>query len=725
MFEYFYYVIDGIIVFNLLLLSITGLLKQGYKSQINRFFAAFCITSSIWVTFGDMGNDIRIPAEFSIISNRIAFSAGFAMSIFLMQFIVKLVDNKKLDNFVKYALWPFWAIAIVSATPLLASGVIIQDGIYGVTWGPLAQLYTFGLLAVFLVTGHGLFYGLRHSKGIVKRRLAATAFGVGVTVPLVMMFSLILPLITGIFWFNQFSATPALILVFSMYYGVVRYHLFDIKSASVRTLAYLLSMVVLVIIYYFVVLVIGRPFFEEAFGIDHEVIDILVTLGILFIFRPVKDFFDRLTNNLFYRGYYDSEKLYANLNLISTSNTDLRGMLEKLANEIAKTLKSEQAVFLIYTRDGHHVIAGTDHQHRIIPKEIMRKEEAVYFQNTYGNKNEVAVASLLNEDSPVRILMHKYKLEVAIPLMQRDMIGYLFLGDHRTSRYTERDIKVLKTLSDGLVVAVQNALSIREIQDMNSDNLKQRIEDATKELRKSNELLHQIDNEKNEFISIASHELRTPMTVIRGFVSLLERGQLGDINDKQREVLGKISNNAKTLIELVNNMLDLSKLESGKLEFLVSNNHLDELVEKSIDEIRLLYSDKGVELRYVGAPKATIKTDAEKFTRIMLNLLSNAYKFTPAGGSVTVTATVDKSAKFANICVADTGVGIPAESIGDLFKKFFQIDNYLQRQSGGTGLGLAISRQLVEKLGGTISVESKVGKGSKFCFTMPLSYSRD
>lgn len=232
-----------------------------------------------------------------------------------------------------------------------------------------------------------------------------------------------------------------------------------------------------------------------------------------------------------------------------------------------------------------------------------------------------------------------------------------------------------------------------------------------------------LKSEKDEFISIASHELRTPMTAIRGFISILNQQHIGPINNEQKEIIDKISRNTKTLIDLVNDMLNLSKIEANKLDLQISENPIDSLVNKAIEKIQILYDSKGIALEYSGDTTKVI-TDPDKFERIMLNLLGNAYKFTQTGGNVTVSSTVNEGERLATICVADTGAGIPQASLGNLFKKFYQVDNVLTRQTGGTGLGLSICKGLVELLGGTIWVESTPGEGSKFFFTMPMSGSQ-
>jgi signal transduction histidine kinase len=174
------------------------------------------------------------------------------------------------------------------------------------------------------------------------------------------------------------------------------------------------------------------------------------------------------------------------------------------------------------------------------------------------------------------------------------------------------------------------------------------------------------------------------------------------------------------LIDFVAEMLDSSKLDAGKFVVSQVDSSLEQLVDESVEKIRLLFDSKGIKIEN-NIQSAQIKTDPGQFGRVVSNLLSNACKFTPNGGTVTISNTVDNDSHLVTICIADTGVGIPADAIDNLFKKFSQIDNVLKRQSGGSGLGLVISKQLVEKLGGTIWVKSKPGEGSQFFFTMPTS----
>lgn len=524
---------------------------------------------------------------------------------------------------------------------------------------------------------------------------------------------------TYLFWVGPAMAS---LFVIAVSYGIIRHGMFDIRLAAIRTLTYMLSLSVLVAMYYGLVLFISSFIMHDSSVADQSPLGVGLALTLLFVFQPIKKFFDRLTNKLFYRDYYNSDEFFASLNRLLTSTTNLRGLLERAANEITSTLKSENTVFFIHGLHGHYTIAGTNHNHQITKEEVEKLESLIPKNAANGNFNTI-VAAMLDEEDQIYKLMSKHHFELAIPLVRDGIIGYLFLGHHRTSRYTNRDLKVLRTVADELVIAVENALSIQEVRDVNAANVQQRIDSATKELSASNAVLRQMDSEKNEFVSIASHELRTPMTVIGGYVNLLQREQLGEINYQQKAILGKMGINIKSLIKLVNDMLDLSRLEANRLDIKLSEQSFNQLVRTAINKVKPSYEAKTIHISLQEeTSKADIKlyTDPEKFERLLVSLLDNAQKFTNPGGKVTISATVDKTIKMATIRVTDTGVGIKPEAISGLFKKFSQVDDYLQRQTGGTGLGLAISKQIVEKLGGTIDVESTVGEGSTFWFMLPM-----
>jgi PAS domain S-box-containing protein len=221
----------------------------------------------------------------------------------------------------------------------------------------------------------------------------------------------------------------------------------------------------------------------------------------------------------------------------------------------------------------------------------------------------------------------------------------------------------------------------------------------------------------SEFYSVISHELRTPLASIRGSLRLIESGVLAPSSAEAAELVQVARESADRLIRLVNDILDLKKIESGKMELHRTEIDVVELVSEAIQSLAGLAQESSVSLVYDPVPLGCLNADWDKTTQIITNLLSNAIKYSPEGGQVVVTAA--PSNDFLRIGVEDNGPGISPEDIDKLFAKFQQLDKSDRRHLSGTGLGLAITKALVEQQGGTIGIESTVGSGSRFWFEIP------
>ncbi|MFZ2125236.1 MAG: ATP-binding protein [Candidatus Saccharimonadales bacterium] len=712
-----YTIIDGLIVISILLLAALSLMNNGYKNPTNRLFVGMSIFIAIWISAGDIGLLLNTTSYLPLLTQHIATFASSVTEIFMLLLVARLADIEKFSKLLRGLLPFFWIMAILASTPLVSESITMQDQgkDYIVNYGPLTWFYiatvTFG--AFILI--YGIILGLRFSDGARRRQIKIAGISLALTALFVILLALIIPIAFEYYELSNYNYFPLLFMSLGLYYSVIRYHLFDIRLAAVRTLAYALSLGILVGIYYgLAILISGLLATGDGSLISKNPINIILIFALLFIFQPIKRFFDKLTNRIFYRDYYDSDAFLDRLNRILTSTTSLRHLLQKAAFEIATTLKSEQAFFYLITHDGRYLTAGTPAHCQLAKNHIATiQSNNNYSKATSEHKNDIIISSMLDENNPLRHLMLEHKIEVILPLMHHGLLGYLFLGEHLTSHYTSRDIKVLSMIDDSLVIAIQNALSVESIRESNTE-------------------LRQIDKIKDEFVSIASHELRTPMTIVRGYVSLLQRQQLGPQNNKQQAILNKISDNTKILIDLVNDMLDLSKLEANKLELNLGTYPIDDLIKKSIDQVELMYLAKGLQLTYFPTKQNNdanagilVNVDPVHFDRIMLNLLSNAYKFTDKG-SVTIKAALAKVEGKASdetdmviVTITDTGIGISEDDMPTLFKKFSQVDNYLQRSTGGTGLGLSICQRLVTRLGGKIGVTSVPNKGSEFWFEVP------
>ena len=225
---------------------------------------------------------------------------------------------------------------------------------------------------------------------------------------------------------------------------------------------------------------------------------------------------------------------------------------------------------------------------------------------------------------------------------------------------------------------------------------------------------------KSEFLANMSHELRTPLNAIIGFSEVLSEEMFGEVNDKQEEYLKDIHTSGQHLLSLINDILDLSKVEAGRMELNLANFHLPSAIDNALTLIRERAQRNNVTLKSTFDPALLeISADERKLKQILLNLLSNAVKFTPEGGSITVTAGMREG--MVEIAVTDTGVGIAETDLAAVFEEFKQVGTDYTRKAEGTGLGLPLAKRFVELHGGTMRLESEIGKGSTFIFTLPLS----
>ena len=254
---------------------------------------------------------------------------------------------------------------------------------------------------------------------------------------------------------------------------------------------------------------------------------------------------------------------------------------------------------------------------------------------------------------------------------------------------------------------------------------------AEAQLRQTNEQLARATRLKDEFLANMSHELRTPLNAILGMSEGLQESVFGSINERQVKAIATIERSGRHLLELINDILDLSKIESGKLELQISDVPVRSLCDASLGFIRQMALQKNIHLgTRIPDNLGSIQADDRRLRQVLINLLSNAVKFTPEGGSVTLEVRIEEAQEHGNVsppspshlcfCVIDTGIGIAPEDMGKLFQAFVQIDSSLNRQYSGTGLGLVLIQRIATLHGGTVSVDSEVGGGS--CFTVRLPY---
>lgn len=248
--------------------------------------------------------------------------------------------------------------------------------------------------------------------------------------------------------------------------------------------------------------------------------------------------------------------------------------------------------------------------------------------------------------------------------------------------------------------------------------MEKRIEERTKELRLLAEKAKKADRIKSAFLATMSHELRTPLNSIIGFTGIILKELAGPLNEEQKKQLGMVQSSARHLLELINDVLDISKIEANELKLSVSEFGVKESIEKVLGMLVPLSEKKGLELRWdISDNVGRIVTDKRRFEQVLMNLMSNAVKFTEKGS---ILLSCRREGDSYVISVKDTGIGMEKKELERIFEPFSQIDTGLSRKYEGTGLGLSISKKLLELMGGKIFVESEPGKGSTFTVVIPV-----
>jgi signal transduction histidine kinase len=291
---------------------------------------------------------------------------------------------------------------------------------------------------------------------------------------------------------------------------------------------------------------------------------------------------------------------------------------------------------------------------------------------------------------------------LAVPMMKEGrVVGGIFIFRPEARPFTQKQIDLVSTFANQAVIAIENARLFNEI-------------------REKGQQLEAANRHKSEFLANMSHELRTPLNAVIGFSEALLEKMFGELNAKQEDYLRDIHSSGRHLLSLINDILDLSKIEAGRMELELSEFSVPMALKNAIALVRGRAQTHGIALKLRVDPKLEeIRADERKFKQIVVNLLSNAVKFTPDGGHVDVHAR--KNGNSIKVSVKDDGIGIAAKDQAALFEAFRQVGGDYTAKREGTGLGLALTRRFVELHGGKILLESKPGKGSTFTFTLPLN----
>lgn len=415
--------------------------------------------------------------------------------------------------------------------------------------------------------------------------------------------------------------------------------------------------------------------------------------------------------------------------------------LQKLSRAISTTLEENQifrmidpaylkdlgfeksCIFLFSeeARDFHLVlnIGYLGEDIRNIESQVSRDKES-YLELTRANKTVSAISGA-GLAALARKIAETFKTSSFIlsPVTPKEgNTGFLIVGTDNTDiNLTPGDEELITIVANQIGQALDNARLFEKTWRAQQD-LEKKVEERTRELKVAFEEVKLISKRKTDFISAVSHELRTPLTSIKGYASILLTGKLGDLPEDIRSRLEKINRHSDELTHMVNDLLDIARIESGRVIMKREQNNLKDIIIQVADLLSVQLKEKQLGLSYdIPAEANTVFVDASQVSRVLINIVGNALKFTPPKGEISIRCT--KKDGMIQVDISDTGCGIPEEAREAIFEEFYRVDNSINQEAKGTGLGLSLVKRIIEAHGGKIWVKSTIGAGSTFSFTLP------
>jgi len=573
------------------------------------------------------------------------------------------------------------------------------------------MLFVIQQIGMLALIAHTLVKKLRHESGKQKEQLKLVIFGVGISFGSIIIFNLILVQAFKITSLVYVSNIGSLFFTGCFTYAIIRQRMFDLRLAVARSVTYILLLFTLGAIYSLLAFQIGGLFFHgENAAVSQQYFNVAVAIILAFTFQGMRRFFERITDKIFYRDKYDPQVLINDIGHVLATEIDLHKLSTQVLTKLSTDMRVAKIDLLVLNHGQLYFEAHTSREGR---------------QRPSSDELEILGSATLVADelspSSQKDVLDTYGFSVSLPLVSTDgFIGYVLLGEKRSGDiYNPTDIRVLGILANEMAVAIQNAKSYTEIAHFN-ETLKAKIAAATAQLQEANSHLKQMDEVKDEFISMASHQLGTPLTVIDGYISMVTQGIYGTLGEKQVTPLSEALNRVRIMKRLVADLLNVSRMEAGRFFIDAEPTDLNKVVPEEVEMLQGRSKEKEVTLEFIKptSPLPLVTLDEQKTRQAMMNLIDNAIFYTPKGH---VKVYLESDGHNAIFRVVDNGIGVPEAQKEKLFGKFFRADNARTERPNGTGIGLFLVKRVVEDQGGKIIFESEQGKGSTFGFSIPLS----
>jgi len=696
------------------------------KQLANKTFGLMTFALAIWA-FGYGFWLSTQDKESALFWTRILSIGSTFIPIFFLHWIFALLNLQKKKELILIFGYILTLIFLSFVfTPLYVKDVVPQ---LSFPWWPEPGIvYNFYLILGYLgIVGYGgyeLIKIYRETRGYLREQIKyillamIVGFGGGATnFPL--WYGIPLP---------PYGNFLVFLYPFILSYAILKYRLMDIRFVLGRGAVYALSLITIIGLA-FLLMFLGNQFLS---AVPFNITGPLILIISILLFQPIFRFFEKLASQYFYYTFYSYQTVLTDLGRGLTRFLGLDQLSSLIVNTLMNTMKLDRTVVLLREPgDGEY----------IIQKNIGFKEENGIslvkdnFLTTWLERTQNPLVyeelSLIIRDTTEKEArerlerlqgnMKRIEAALCLPLfIEEKIVGMIVLGNKLSGEpYSTQDIELLTNLANQASIALQNARLYSEVKGF-SKKLEREVEKATKELKEAYEKLKNLDRAKSEFISIASHQLRTPLAAIKGYISMFLEGTYGKLSEKIKEPMENVYKSNERLIKLVNDLLNVSRIETGKIKLELQKTSIEDVISNIINELKIEAEKKNIYLKWQEPkkPLPEILVDRDKIRQVILNLIDNAIRYTNKGGIRIIYQTANKKCQ---IIIADTGEGMTREEILHLFESFSRGGAGTQFYSEGAGLGLYVAKKFVEMHKGKIWAESPgKGKGSTFYIELPI-----
>jgi len=680
------------------------------RERIHASFASLTYALSSWVVANYVGSNFKshyFARYFTHADFILGTASGFLFWLFTRALLAKANPPARIIRWESRLKNPGLAltlfIMIMTLSPFVVSIASHRTASsYKIQYGGGYSIYVAVLAGIMLAGIANLVLTLKYARDAFHKQMVVISEGLVIAALLVSAANLLLPQITLSANLNllagNLSYLGIVIFVCATTYAIIRHKLFDLRFFVVRAVAYGFSTIVLALF----CLAPGTWLISHILRVRWTLLGFIsmavLSFGLTFAYQRLKKVFDRITLRIFYRNYYDPQDVLDQLSDLLVRSIDIVWLQERSKEIIARALGVRLFEYWLNGSSGRDASKDLD---TLFSK--IRTQGIIVLDEVIGHADVVSRLRQANIAVAVRLRTTHGEL------------GYIVLGFKESGEiYRQEDKRLLSTAADEIAISMQNALHFEEIQNFNK-TLKEQINKATTELRQTNAKLKQLDETKDEFITMASHQLRTPLTSVKGYLSMVLEGDAGKLNANQEKLLEQSYLSSQRMVYLISDLLNLSRLNTGKFVIEPSEVDLSDVAQVEVDQLEETAKARNLNLIYdrpAVFPKLML--DETKIHQVVMNFIDNAIYYTPSGGTVTVA--LRETPATVEYTVKDNGIGVPKAVQHKLFTKFYRAGNAQQARPDGTGLGLFMAKKVVAAQGGAIIFESEEGKGSTFGF---------